>query len=48
MYRVFNMGLGMVAVCDEGSVATIQDAVPDALVVGQIVPRGDGPAVTFK
>ncbi|MCH7621866.1 MAG: phosphoribosylformylglycinamidine cyclo-ligase, partial [Chloroflexi bacterium] len=48
MYRVFNMGLGMVAVCDEESVATIQDAVPDALVVGQVVPRGEGPAVTFK
>ena len=47
MYRVFNMGLGMVAVCDEEAVATIQDAVPDALVVGQVVPRGDGPAVTF-
>ena len=42
MYRVFNMGLGMVAICDEESVATIQDAVPDALVVGQVVPRGDG------
>jgi len=48
MYRVFNMGLGMVAVCDEESVATIQDAVPDAQVVGQVVPRGDGPAVIFK
>ena len=48
MYRVFNMGLGMVAVCDEESVATIQDAVPDALVVGQILARGNGPAVTFS
>ena len=48
MYRVFNMGLGMVAVCDEESVATIQDAVPDALVVGQVVPRGDGPTVMFS
>ena len=48
MYRVFNMGLGMVAVCDGESVATIQDAVPDALVVGQVVPRGDGPPVTFQ
>ena len=47
MYRVFNMGLGMVAVCEEESIATIQDAVPDALVVGQIIPRGDGPAVTY-
>ena len=48
MYRVFNMGLGMVAVCDGESVATIQDAVPDALVVGQVVPRGDGPPVTLQ
>jgi phosphoribosylformylglycinamidine cyclo-ligase len=39
MYRVFNMGLGMVAVCDEASVATILDTLPDAQVVGRIVAR---------
>lgn len=39
MYRVFNMGLGMVAVCDEESVATILDTLPDAQVVGSIVAR---------
>jgi len=39
MYRVFNMGLGMVAVCDEESVATILDTLPDAQVVGSIVSR---------
>ena len=37
MYRVFNMGLGMVGVCDQESVATILDTVPDAQVVGEVV-----------
>lgn len=45
MYRVFNMGLGMVAVCDEASVATILDTLPDAQVVGSIVARGGQPQV---
>jgi len=39
MYRVFNMGLGMVAVCQEEDVEAIQKAVSDAVVVGRIVPR---------
>ena len=26
----------------------VKSALPDALVVGQVVARGDGPAVTFK
>lgn len=39
MYRVFNMGLGMVAVCWEEDVPAIQQAVSDAVVVGRIVPR---------
>ena len=41
MYRVFNMGLGMVAVCDQESVATILDSIPDAEVVGSVVERDD-------
>jgi phosphoribosylformylglycinamidine cyclo-ligase len=48
MYRVFNMGLGMVAVCEEEAVATFQDAVPDALVVGRILPRQGDPQVVFR
>ena len=48
MYRVFNMGLGMVAVCEEEAVATFQDAVPDARVVGRIVPRPGEPQVFFN
>jgi phosphoribosylformylglycinamidine cyclo-ligase len=39
MHRVFNMGLGMVAVCDERNVEAIQSAVPGAVVVGHIIPR---------
>ncbi len=42
MYRVFNMGLGMVGICDQESVATILDTVPDAQVVGEIVAHHDG------
>lgn len=41
MYRVFNMGLGMVAVCTEANVARLQAVVPDAHVVGRIIPRRD-------
>lgn len=39
MYRVFNMGLGMVAISREQDVSAIQQAVSDAVVVGRIVPR---------
>lgn len=39
MYRVFNMGLGMVAVCEEEQVGNIMVAAPDALLVGQVVER---------
>ena len=39
MYRVFNMGLGMVAVCDQESVATVLDTVPETQVVGSIVAQ---------
>ncbi len=39
MYRVFNMGLGMVAVCEEGEVAAFQESVSDSRVVGRIIRR---------
>ena len=48
MYRVFNMGLGMVAVCGETDVAAIKAEVPDAVVVGQIVPQDNDAQVTFS
>jgi phosphoribosylformylglycinamidine cyclo-ligase len=48
MYRVFNMGLGMVAVCSESNVAAIQAAVPEARVVGRIVPQEGEEQVLFR
>ena len=43
MYRVFNMGLGMVLACDRGRVAEVLGLVPGALEVGEITPdAGEG------
>lgn len=39
MYRVFNMGLGMVAVCAAEQVDKVREAAPDAVVVGSVVER---------
>ena len=36
MFRVFNMGLGMVVVCAPEVVGEIQNAVPEARVVGEV------------
>ena len=47
MFRVFNMGLGMVAVCDQETVATVLDTVPDTQVVGSIIPRTGNPQVNL-
>ena len=48
MYRVFNMGLGMVAVCPENNVAAARQAVPDAAVVGRVVKQRAGPQVILS
>ena len=45
MYRVFNMGLGMVAVCDPEQAAGLLSGLPDAVDVGQIV-ESPGPSRT--
>ena len=45
MYRVFNMGVGMVLVVAPDAVAAVQAAVPDAIVVGEVVPGDGGPTV---
>ena len=42
MYRVFNMGLGLVMVCDTSRAAEVTSLVPEAMVVGEVVAsRGD-------
>ena len=47
MYQVFNMGLGMVAICHESNVMKILECLPDAMVIGKTIPRGDGEPVVF-
>jgi phosphoribosylaminoimidazole (AIR) synthetase len=37
MYRVFNMGLGMVMACDQSHVAEVLAQVPGSLEVGEVV-----------
>ena len=39
MFRVFNMGLGMVAVCPEQNVSAFLERIPEAFPVGQLVRR---------
>ena len=39
MFRVFNMGLGMVAVCPEENVPTFCTEIPEAIPVGRVVRR---------
>ena len=41
MYRAFNMGLGMVLVCDPSDVESVRAQVPEAIVVGEVV-QGTG------
>jgi phosphoribosylformylglycinamidine cyclo-ligase/phosphoribosylamine--glycine ligase/phosphoribosylformylglycinamidine cyclo-ligase len=38
MYRVFNMGIGMIAVVDKTSVARVQELIPEeTFVIGELV-----------
>jgi len=39
MYRVFNMGLGMVVMCSPEHVSRITEALPEAKVVGEVVKQ---------
>ena len=43
MYRVFNMGLGMVLACDRSRLTEVLAQIPGALQVGGITPdTGEG------
>lgn len=37
MYRVFNMGIGMVVICSPGEVAHVIASLPEAKVIGEVV-----------
>jgi phosphoribosylformylglycinamidine cyclo-ligase len=47
MYRVFNMGLGFVVVCDRSKAAEIVGLVPEAAVVGEVVEHTGGERVSL-
>ena len=48
MYRVFNMGLGMVLVSAPDQVAEVQRLLPEARVVGEVVPQRDEGRVVIE
>jgi len=48
MYRVFNMGLGLVLVCAPSDVKQVRSPLPEARVVGQVVPQTDQSRVIFS
>jgi len=39
MYRVFNMGIGMVIVCSTKDVEQFTEALPEAKVIGEVVKQ---------
>ena len=39
MYRVFNMGIGMILICDPADSARMMKKLPDSKVIGEIVKR---------
>ena len=41
MYRVFNMGLGLVMVCDDSAAGQVMTLAPEAIVVGEVVTAKD-------
>ena len=39
MYRVFNMGLGVVLACSPGDVDKLTEAIPEAGFIGEVVEQ---------
>jgi phosphoribosylformylglycinamidine cyclo-ligase len=48
MYRVFNMGIGMVVICAPEDVSKITQALPEAMVIGEVAERGKRARVVIK
>ncbi len=47
MYRVFNMGIGMVVVASPEHAAQLLQAIPDAYTIGSIIRHSSGEQVVF-
>jgi len=48
MYRVFNMGIGMVLICSPDNVGQLTKALPQAKVIGEVVKQVGGARVVIK
>ena len=48
MFRVFNMGLGMVAICPENNVAAFRKMISESTVVGRVIRRDSDEQVLLK
>ncbi len=48
MYRVFNMGLGMVLVCSPEDAEAVRSSLPEAKVVGRVVAHSGGERVILQ
>jgi len=48
MFRVFNMGIGMVVICSPDNVGKLTEALPEAKVVGEVVKQKGEARVVIK
>jgi len=48
MYRVFNMGIGMVVICSPDNSAKLIKALPEAKVIGEVVKQTGESSVVIK
>ncbi len=48
MFRVFNMGIGMVLICSPEDAAQLTKALPEAHIVGEVVKQKGGTRVVIK
>ncbi len=47
MYRVFNMGIGMVVIISPDDMDDVKAMIPEATIIGAVAARGDGDAVVI-
>jgi phosphoribosylformylglycinamidine cyclo-ligase len=48
MYRVFNMGIGMVVICSSEDAKKVTEALPEAKVVGEVVKQSDETRIVIE
>ena len=48
MFHVFNMGLGLVLAVEEADLAAVQTAIPEAALVGSVVPSAGASSVQIE